>query len=118
MLNIDSSIHVRGESIYLDDLPLLEGSLFGAAFASPLAHGVIKNLDLFAAAAMTGVVHIFTAKDITGINQIGGIVPDEPLLAEHHVHFCGMPVAFVVAESEEAARCAVAQIKIEIEPLP
>src|SRR5687767_10348899 len=118
MLNIDSSIHVRGESIYLDDLPLLEGSLFAAAFPSPIAHGVIKSLDILAAASVPGVVQIFTAKDVTGINQIGGIVPDEPLLADHDVHFCGMPVAFVVAESEEAARAAVHEIIVEIEPLP
>ena len=40
------------------------------------------------------------------------------MLAEDHVHFCGMPVALVVAESEEAARAAVKKIKIEIDPLP
>ncbi|HLG39181.1 MAG TPA: molybdopterin cofactor-binding domain-containing protein, partial [Chitinophagaceae bacterium] len=52
---------------------------------------------------------------IPGENQIGGIVPDEELLAGTHVHFCGMPVALVVAETEEAARAAVKKIKVEIE---
>ena len=56
--------------------------------------------------------------DIPGRNQIGGIVPDEPLLAEDKVDFNGMPVAFVVAESQEIAAQAVKQIKIEIDPLP
>ncbi|HEX8357111.1 MAG TPA: molybdopterin cofactor-binding domain-containing protein, partial [Segetibacter sp.] len=65
-----------------------------------------------------GVVKIFTHKDIAGENQIGGIVQDEPLLAADVVDFCGMPVAFVVAETDEAARAAVKKIKIEIEPLP
>ena len=68
--------------------------------------------------AMHGVVRIFTAKDIPGENQIGGIIPDEELLAGTHVHFCGMPIALVVAESDEAARAAVKKIKVEIEPLP
>jgi xanthine dehydrogenase large subunit len=45
-------------------------------------------------------------------------VPDEPLLAEHHVHFCGMPVAFVVAQTREAARAAVKKIKVTIDKLP
>ena len=67
---------------------------------------------------MPGVVKIFTAKDITGENQIGGIIQDEPLLADGEVHFCGMPVAFVVAESDEEARVALKKIKIEIDPLP
>ena len=118
MKNIDAYTHVRGESIYLDDISLIHGTLFGASFGSPVAHGAITSLDTSEAAALPGVVRIFTYKDITGENQIGGIVPDEPLLADHEVHFCGMPVAFVVAESIDAARAAVKKIKVTIEPLP
>ncbi|MBP6657750.1 MAG: molybdopterin-dependent oxidoreductase [Bacteroidia bacterium] len=118
MKNIDSKNHLRGESIYLDDIPILAGTLFGVAFDSPVAHGEIKNLDLTAAIQSEGVVRIFTAKDIPGENQIGGIIPDEPLIADHEVHFCGMPVAFVVAESDELARMAIRKIKVEISPLP
>jgi xanthine dehydrogenase large subunit len=117
MKNIDSYTHTRGESIYLDDIPLLQGTLFGAAFPSPVAHGTIKHLDVSVAEQMPGVVKVFTYKDITGENQIGGIVPDEPLLAEHEVDFCGMPIAFVVAETEDEARAAVKKIKVEIEKL-
>ncbi|HVK96975.1 MAG TPA: molybdopterin cofactor-binding domain-containing protein [Flavisolibacter sp.] len=118
MKNIDSFTHVRGESVYLDDIPLQEGTLFGAAFASPVAHGRIINLDVTEAEKLEGVVRIFTHKDIPGQNQIGGIVLDEPLLAEDVVHFNGMPVAFVVAHSTEVAHEAVSKIKIDIDPLP
>lgn len=118
MQNIDSITHLKGESIYLDDIPLQQGTLFGAAFGSPVAHGKILNLDISAAEKIQGVVRIFTYKDIPGDNQIGGIVPDEPLLAEHEVHFNGMPVAFVVAETNEIAQAALKSIKIDIEPLP
>lgn len=114
----DSYTHLRGESIYLDDLPLINGTLFGCVFDSPLAHGKIKHLDLTDALQSAGVVRIFTYKDIPGINQIGGIVQDEPLFAEEEVHFCGMPIAFIVAETDEAARRAVKKIKIDIDPLP
>ncbi|CAN5424220.1 xanthine dehydrogenase molybdopterin binding subunit [soil metagenome] len=118
MKNIDSRTHVRGESIYLDDIPLIRGTLFGVAFGSPVAHGIIRSLDLTEAEAMPGVVRILTYKDVTGENQIGGIVPDEPLLAEHHVHYCGMPIAFVLAETDDEARAAVKKISVTIEPLP
>lgn len=117
MKNIDSFIHTRGESIYLDDIPEISGTLYGACFDSPVAHGVIKNLDLSEAEKSEGVVRIFIYKDCPSRNQIGGIIEDEPLLAEHHVHFCGMPVAFVVADSTEHAYAAVKKIKVEIEPL-
>lgn len=115
MKNIDSYTHTRGESIYLDDIPMTAGTLFGTVYGSPVAHGKITKLDISEAAAMKGVVRVFTYKDIPGVNQIGGIVPDEPLLAEDEVHFNGMPVAFVVAESVEIAQAAVKKIKIEVE---
>ncbi|WP_018623213.1 xanthine dehydrogenase molybdopterin binding subunit [Spirosoma luteum] len=118
MKNIDSRTHVRGESVYLDDIPVIRGTLFGAAFGSPVAHGSLKNLDLTAAEAMPGVVRILTYKDVTGENQIGGIVPDEPLLAEHHVHYCGMPIAFVLAETDEEAHAAIKKITVDFDPLP
>lgn len=118
MKNIDSYTHVRGESVYLDDIPMIAGSLFAAVFDSPVAHGRIKSLSFSDALNVAGVVRVFTAKDIPGQNQIGGIVPDEELLADTHVHFCGMPIALVVAETDEAARAAVKKIKVEIEPLP
>jgi xanthine dehydrogenase large subunit len=117
MKNIDSYTHVRGESVYLDDIPLVNGTLYAAVFDSPVAHGKIKSLDYSEAEAMPGIVRIFTAKDIPGENQIGGIIPDEELLAGTHVHFCGMPIALVVAGSEHEARAAVKKIKVEIEPL-
>ena len=117
MKNIDSYTHVRGESVYLDDILLVGGTLYAAVFDSPVAHGKIISLDISEAVKMKSVVRIFTTKDIPGENQIGGIIPDEELLANTHVHFCGMPVALVVAESEHAARAAVKKIKVEIEPL-
>lgn len=118
MKNIDSYTHTRGESVYLDDVPLTQGTLFGAIFGSPVAHGKIKKLDLAAAISSEGVVRIFTWKDIPGVNQIGGIVPDEPLFAEDTVDFNGMPIAFVVADSVEHAQAAIKKIIIEIDPLP
>ena len=117
MKNIDSFTHTRGESIYLDDMPVIAGTLFGVAFGSPVAHGIITRLDISEALVSEGVVSVLTANDITGENEIGGIIPDEPLFAHHHVHFIGMPVAFVLAETEAAARAAVKKIKINIDPL-
>ncbi len=118
MKNIDTYTHVRGESVYLDDKPVQNGTLYAAVFDSSVAHGKIVLLDISEAKRMAGVVRIFTARDIPGQNQIGGIVPDEELLATTHVHFCGMPVALIVAETEEQVRMAVKKIRIEVEPLP
>ena len=117
MKNVDSRSHVRGESVYLDDIPLVQGTLYACVFDSPHAHGILKHLNTRAAEASEGVVKVIIAKDIPGENEIGGILPDEPLLADMHVHFQGMPVAIVLATSEEAARLAAKKITCEIEPL-
>lgn len=113
MKNIDSRNHTRGASQYVDDLPILEGTLFAAIFDSSIAHGEIISLDVSQAEQAEGVYKVLTSKDIPGENQIGGIVPDEPLLAEKEVHFCGMPVAVVLAESSEMAHAALKFIQVE-----
>ncbi|WP_133537041.1 xanthine dehydrogenase molybdopterin binding subunit [Tenacibaculum caenipelagi] len=118
MKNIDSYTHVRGESLFVDDLMLRQNTLFGLVFDSPKAHGKIKSVDYSKAEALEGVVKIFTYKDVLGENQIGGIIPDEPLWAEDEVHFWGQPIAFIVAKSEAIAKKARTLITIDIEELP
>jgi len=118
MKNIDSYTHLRGESIYVDDVNVRQGTFFGVVFDSPKAHGKIKSIDYSKAEQLEGVERIFTYKDIPGENQIGGIIPDEPLFAEDEVHFWGQPIALIVAESEFIARQARRLIKIEIDELP
>lgn len=117
MKNIDSTSHVRGESVYLDDIPLVEGTLFACVYDSQIAHGILKSIDTTAAEQCDGVVRVITANDLVGENQIGGIVPDEPLLADGEVHFCGQPIAIVLATSEELARKAAHKITAIIDPL-
>ncbi|MFT7900486.1 molybdopterin cofactor-binding domain-containing protein [Tenacibaculum ascidiaceicola] len=118
MKNIDSFTHVRGESLFVDDLMLRQDTLFGLVFDSPKAHGKIKSVDYSKAEALEGVIKIFTYKDVLGENQIGGIIPDEPLWAEDEVHFWGQPIAFIVAKSEAIAKKARTLITIDIEELP
>ena len=116
--NTDAPAHVTGKSLYVDDIPAMEGMLYLKIVDSPVAHGKIKTVDFAAAEQVDGVVRIFSYKDIPGENQIGGIIADEPLLADHEVHFCGQPILIVAAENEEAAEEAIHKIKLEVEALP
>ncbi|NPA67802.1 MAG: molybdopterin-dependent oxidoreductase [Chlorobi bacterium] len=118
MKNTDSISHLRGESVYLDDIPEIAGTLHALVFDSPVAHGKIKNIDYSKAEKLSGVVKILTYKDIPGENQIGAIIQDEELFAEDEVHFAGEPIALIVAETERIARDAKKLIKIDIEELP
>ncbi|MFA4924040.1 MAG: molybdopterin cofactor-binding domain-containing protein, partial [Ignavibacteriaceae bacterium] len=117
MKNYDTTRHVRGESLFADDLLVPEGTLFASVFASSIAYGKILSIDISEADNFPGVKKIITAKDIPGQNQIGGIIQDEPLLAENEVHYCGQPVGIVIAETQLLAREVKKKIKIEFEEL-
>jgi len=110
--------HVAGKSMYIDDLPVAEGTAFIKIFDAHIAHAKIKSIDFTEAEQSKGVLKIFSYRDIPNQNQIGGIIPDEPLLAEDEVHFWGQPILLVAAESEDEAEEALQKIKIEYEPLP
>jgi xanthine dehydrogenase large subunit len=118
MSNHEIGPHTRGESLFVGDLPDPPGLLHVAVLASPIPHGRIVRLDTTPAAEIEGVASILTAADIPGENQIGGIVLDEPLLAEGEVHFAGQPIVAVVADSPRRARQAAAAIEVEFEDLP
>jgi xanthine dehydrogenase large subunit len=115
---LDMALHVRGESRYVDDLLPPAGTLHAAALPSPVAHGRIRRLDLTKALTRPGVRGAFSAADIPGENQIGGILPDEPLLAEEELHCVGEPVALVVADTARLARAALGAVELEVEKLP
>ena len=114
MHNIDSLGHVKGKSVYLDDIPIQRGTLHAVIFGSPIAHGKITQIDFTKALALEGVKNIFTYKDVPGKNQIGGIIEDEPLFAEDEVHFHGQAIALIVAKDETTARKALKLIDIKV----
>ena len=120
MKHLDSILHVKGRSLFVDDHRLPENALHGAAAVSPSPHGKIRSIDTSAALALPGVHSVLTAGDIPGENQIGSILMDEVLLAEKEVGFRGEPVALVLADSRETAVMAAGLVEvgiIEMEPV-
>ncbi len=117
MKNTDMTMHVVGKSRFVDDIPAGADCLHGVLFTSPVARGIIKSLDISGAAHAPGVVAVYTHQDVPGLNQVGHILKDQPLLAIDSVEYIGQPIAMVVAESHRAAERAVKLIKVEIEPL-
>jgi xanthine dehydrogenase molybdopterin binding subunit len=86
--------------------------------SAPHAHARVRSIDTADAAKMPGVVAVYTARDIPGMNDVGALRHDESLLADPEVMFHGHMVAIVVATSYEVARAAAARVKVEYEPLP
>jgi xanthine dehydrogenase large subunit len=114
-------LHVAGEATYIDDIRELDGTLHAALGLSPLAHGVLKTIDLERLCAEPGVVAVFSAADFPGVNDCAPIVKgDDPILAHCAVHYLGQPMFAVIAADRRIARRVAARAKefVTIEPLP
>ncbi len=120
---------LTGAGNYTDDINVA-GQKYVFFLRSSVAHGKLNKVDTAAAAAMPGVVHIFTGDDFA---EIGGLPcgwqihsrdgepmaePPHPVLARGKVRHVGDPIAAVVADSVEQARDAAEAIELDIEELP
>jgi len=120
---------LTGVGRYTDDINL-RGQAHVHFLRSDVAHGRLTSVDTTAAAAMPGVVRIFTGADFEGVGGLpcGWQVtdrhgapmqePPHPVLAQGKVRHVGDPIAAVVAETREQARDAAEAIEVEIEELP
>jgi carbon-monoxide dehydrogenase large subunit len=131
--------HVR-----LEDPPLITGqgrfvadcvpqrALRAAVLRSPHAHAKFKIVSVDAAKALPGVKLILTAADVTHfrnlacraaafikpVNEPSIHVPPYEVLCTNEVRHVGDAIAFVVADSVNAAKNAVEAIEVDWEPLP
>ncbi|OOY11860.1 xanthine dehydrogenase [Thioclava marina] len=116
---------VTGRGRYLDDLAF-PGALHVSFVRSPHAHARILGIDSVEAAAMPGVMGVFTGRDLDQWTTrlrlappIEGLQPTElTTLPIDKVRFHGDPVACVVATdrylAEDAAECVV----VDYEQIP
>lgn len=110
MRNVDSTLHVSGKSKYVDDIHEIEGTLYAIPVYSPIAKGKLLSLS---ADDEPDLIHLITAKDIPGENQIGGVIQDQELLVEETILYIGQTMAIILARNEEAAKRIRKNIKIE-----
>ncbi|MDQ1418755.1 MAG: aerobic carbon-monoxide dehydrogenase large subunit [Acidimicrobiaceae bacterium] len=126
---------LRGETDYIADVTL-PGMVHAAILRSPHGHATINGIDTSAAAAMPGVIGVFTAADLGFVMPLpviwvptdveshwpphpSGMVPGgQSLLATDRVRFVGDQVAVVVAETVQQANDALQAIRVDYEVLP
>ncbi len=112
---VEGNLKVTGRALYSADLNL-PGMLWGKVLRSPIAYGLIKNVDVSKAREVSGVKAVITGNDVTGL-RIGRCIYDTPVLADGVVRFIGEKVAAVAAETEEAAEQALDLIEVEYEEM-
>jgi xanthine dehydrogenase molybdenum-binding subunit len=115
---VGGAAQVLGERPYIDDMNV-PGMLHGAMVLSEHPRAKVLAVDTEDAARGTGVVRIFTARDVPGERGTGIAVPDLPMfVAVGEVTCCvGDFVAMVVADTQFHAREAARKIKVRYEVL-
>jgi carbon-monoxide dehydrogenase large subunit len=119
---------LKGLGSYTDDITPA-GTAYGVVLRSPHAAAKIRSIDT---SAVTGVLAIITAADLAA-DDIGTLPcfvsltnrdgskqysPPYPALAGEAVRHVGTPVAFVVAETVQAARDGAEAIFVDYDILP
>jgi CO/xanthine dehydrogenase Mo-binding subunit len=106
----DGMQHATGKTRYVNDIRL-PGMLYVQAWRSPLASAVIRGIDVTRARTSPGVVAVITGKEVPN-NIFGG---EQPVLADQEIRYLGQEVVAVAAESLDAAREAVAKVRVDLE---
>ena len=101
------------------------GMVFAATVRSPYGHARIAGIDTAAAKAVAGVVAVYTHADIAEYGVVPCVVPfsgkvstPRHLLTGDVARFVGDGVAFVVAETREAARAGADAVEVDYVELP
>ncbi|MBV8972499.1 MAG: xanthine dehydrogenase family protein molybdopterin-binding subunit [Sphingomonadaceae bacterium] len=114
---------LTGRGRFTDDIAEA-GMLFAATVRSPYGHARITGIDTAEALAVPGVVAVYTHADVATYGVIPCLVPfardatPRPLLTGDVARFVGDGVAFVVAESREAARAGAEAVVVDYDELP
>jgi carbon-monoxide dehydrogenase large subunit len=107
---------VTGAATYVDDMQFGPNLLHGMIKHSPVAHALIKRIDVSKAKALPGVRVVVTGEDFPGFT--GLYLKDRRLFALDRVRYVGEAMAAVAADTPEIAQQALELIEIEYEPLP
>src|SRR5579871_2868910 len=121
---LEDARFLTGRGRFIEDIDLPRQTWM-QVIRSPHAHAVIKFIDTSTARAVAGVLGVYTAADLTGLGSLpctvpipGMIAPPRFALASSRARHVGDPVAFVVAETRDAARDAAELVMVDWQTMP
>ena len=115
---LDVEEKVLGYGQYPDDV-YLEGMIHASAVRSQYPRARVTAIHTEKARALPGVVGVFTAEDVPGINKVGHLVKDwDTMIAVGDItHYLGDAICIVAAETPEILAEAKALVEVEYEVL-
>lgn len=114
-LHHDSAIsHVTGESLFVDDRPMLKNEVLVGVLGCPVSAGRIKKIDFSEALKIEGILAVYTAKDFPH-NKWGTIVQEQPILVDEVIGYIDEPLCLIAGLSHQAINLAKKRIKVEVD---
>ena len=122
---LEDARFLQGNGNYVDDIHL-DRMLYAAVFRSAWPHGRVRRIHTETAAALPGVIGVFTQADFAGLlrpirSRIASMPGFEKFLqlpiATDKVRYVGEPMAVAVATSPYLAEDAASLISAEVEEL-
>lgn len=115
---LDVAEKVLGSGQYPDDV-YLDGMIHASAVRSSYPRARVLAIHTEKARALPGVVGVFTAEDIPGMNKVGHLVKDwDTMIAVGEItHYLGDAICIVAAETPAILAEAKALVHIEYEEL-
>ena len=116
---LDVREKVLGNGEYPDDM-YLPGMIYGSAVRSAYPRAKVLAIHTEAARALPGVVAVYTAEDIPGLNIVGHLVKDWDVMIPvgSETRYLGDTICLVAAETPEILEEAKKLVEIEYEVLP
>ncbi|MEE2997122.1 MAG: xanthine dehydrogenase family protein molybdopterin-binding subunit [Pseudomonadota bacterium] len=120
-LRKEDARHLAGRGRFVGDIGFERG-LEAAIIRSPVAHGMLKGVDI---GDVPTDCRVFTEKDFPDIKPIRAVprIPgfkasDFPIFATDKVRYVGQPIGICVAPTAAEAEDIARQVILEIEELP
>ncbi|NIA32033.1 MAG: molybdopterin-dependent oxidoreductase, partial [Actinobacteria bacterium] len=108
----DAADKTTGKTRFLTDISV-KNMVHGAPVYSSIPFGEFKKIDLSKAEKIKGFIAFVSAQDIPAENQVGVIIPDQPLFADKTVRYVGDSIGLIIAKTPEAASEAARSVNVE-----
>lgn len=113
---LDGRAKVTGAARYTADVRL-PGMLWAVVIPAPVPHGTVRRIDVRAASRSPGVQAVHLLEQVYGSAKL--VDPDSERKSKFPViRYAGQPLGAIAATSLDAARDALAKVRIDVTELP
>lgn len=114
MERVDALSKIRGDTHFITDV-YVDRMTYAYPIYSSVPFARITGIELPENLGQYGFLNMVLPVHIPGINQVGVIIEDQPLLADGIVRFVGDVIGVIISESQSGARKLASLVNVNYE---